>query len=201
VRSESVRGGPSAEVYVPYLEDPSFALTLLVRTALTSDQIVPSLRRELRDVSADLSTANVRMLDDVVGEALRTARFSAFVVAAFAVAALLLAGLGVFGVFAFGVASRVREVGIRMALGATGSDIGRLFLRQAVGPITIGVAAGTAGAIALGRLVRALLFGVTPTDPSSYAGAAVVLIAIALAASYLPVRRVLRTDPASALRG
>ena len=200
-RSESIRGGPPAEVYIPYLEDPSFAMTLLVRTTLPADQIVPIIRRELRSVSADMSTANVRMLDDVVGESMRSSRFSAFVISAFAVAALLLSALGVFGVFAFGVASRVREVGIRMALGATGSDIARMFLRQAAGPITVGVIFGTAGAIALGRLVDSLLFGVAPTDVASYVAAASMLVGIALVASYLPVRRVLRAGPARALRG
>jgi putative ABC transport system permease protein len=200
-RSESIRGGAPAEVYVPYLEDPSFAMTLLVRTTLPTDQIVPSIRRELRSVSADLSTANVRLLDDVVGDSMRSSRFSAFVISAFAVAALLLSALGVFGVFAFGVASRVREVGIRMALGAAAPDILRMFFRQAAGPITVGVILGTGGAIALGRLVDSLLFGVAPTDFASYAAAASVLIGVALVASYLPVRRVLRAGPARALRG
>ncbi len=200
-RSESIRGGAPAEVYVPYLEDPSFAMTLLVRTTLPTDQIVPLIRRELRSVSADLSTANVRLLDDVVGDSMRSSRFSAFVISAFAVAALLLSALGVFGVFAFGVASRVREVGIRMALGAAAPDIVRMFFRQAAGPITVGVILGTGGAIALGRLVDSLLFGVAPTDFASYAAAASVLIGVALVASYLPVRRVLRAGPARALRG
>jgi putative ABC transport system permease protein len=200
-RSASIRGGPPAEVYVPYLEDPSFAMTLLVRTTVPADQIVPIIRRELRSVSSEMSTANVRMLDDVVGESMRSSRFSAFVISAFAVAALLLSALGVFSVFAFGVASRVREVGIRMALGATGSDIARMFLTQAAGPITVGVIFGTAGAIALGRLVDSLLFGVAPTDVASYAAAASMLVGVALVASYLPVRRVLRAGPARALRG
>jgi putative ABC transport system permease protein len=200
-RSESIRGGPPAEVYVPYLEDPSFAMTLLVRTTLPTDQIVPLIRRELRRVSADLSTANVRRLDDVVGDSMRSSRFSAFVISAFAVAALLLSALGVFGVFAFGVASRVREVGIRMALGAAPPDIVRMFLRQAAGSITVGVVFGTAGAMALGRLVDSLLFGVASTDAASYAAAASMLVGVALVASYLPVRRVLRAGPARALRG
>jgi predicted permease len=201
VRSESIRGGPPAEVYVPYLEDPSFAMTLLVRSTLPTDQIVPIVRRELRNVSPELSTANVRMLDDVVGDSLRFSRFSALVVSAFAIAALFLSALGVFGVFAFGVASRVREVGIRMALGATGPDIARMFIKQAVGPIMVGVVLGTGGSIALGRLVSSLLYGVAPTDFASYMAAAAILVAMALSASYLPVRRVLHADPARALRG
>ena len=148
-----------------------------------------------------MTTANVRMLDDVVGESMRSSRFSAFVISAFAIAALLLSALGVFGVFAFGVTSRGREVGIRMALGATGSDIIRMFLRHAAGPIAGGVIFGTAGAIAFGRLVDSLLFGVAATDVTSYAVAASMLVGTALFASYLPVRRVLRAGPARALRG
>ena len=200
-RSETLRGAPPEEVYVPYLEDPSFAMTLLVRTTVPTEQIVPTVRRELRSVSADMSTANVRMLNEVVGDSMRSSRFSAFVIAAFALTALLLSALGVFGVFAFGVATRVREIGIRMALGATGSDITRMFLKQAVGPICVGVTLGTGGALALGRLIQALLFGVSQRDPVSYMAALSMLVCVALAASYLPVRRVLQCDPARALRG
>jgi putative ABC transport system permease protein len=201
VRSESIRGRPPAEVYVPYLEDPSFAMTLLVRSTLPADQTVSMVRRELREVSVDLSTANVRMLSEVVGDSMRSSRFSAFVIGAFAAAALTLSALGVFGVFAFGVATRVREVGIRMALGATGQDIARMFLRQAAGPILVGLVFGTATAYGLGRVVDSLLFGVAPTDVASYMTAASALVGIALLASYLPVRRVLRADPVKALRG
>jgi putative ABC transport system permease protein len=200
-RSATLRGAPPAEVYVPYLEDPSFSMTLLVRTALPADRIVPVLRGEIREVSADLSTANIRMLDEVVSDSMGSSRFSALVVSAFAVTGLLLAAVGVFGVFAFGVASRVREIGIRLALGATGQDITRMFLKQAAGPIIAGVMAGTAGALALGRLIASLLFGVAPHDPVSFAAAALLLIAVALAASSLPVRRVVRADPVDALRG
>ena len=200
-RSESIRSAPPAEVYVPFLEDPSFAMTLLVRSALPAEQAVSIVRRRLREVSVDLSTANVRMLSEVVGDSMRSARFSAFVIGAFAAAALTLSAVGVFGVFAFGVASRVREVGIRMALGATRQDISRMFLRQAAGPILVGLVLGTGTAFTLGSVVDSLLFGVAPTDIASYMAAASALVGVALLASYLPIRRVLRADPAHALRG
>jgi putative ABC transport system permease protein len=199
-RSESIRGGPPAEVYVPYLEDPSFALTLLVRSALPADQTASMVRRELREVSADLSTAEVRLLTDVVGDSMRSSRFSAFVVGAFAAAALTLSAVGVFGVFAFGAASRARELGIRMALGATHRDIARMFLKQAAAPIVGGLAVGTATALVLGQAVASLLLGVAPTDLISYLASASTLSGIALLASYLPLRRVLGADPAHALR-
>jgi putative ABC transport system permease protein len=200
VRSEDRRRDAPAEVYVPYLEDPSFATTLLVRTVLPPDRIVPAIRRVLHDVSADLSLANVRMLDDVVDRSARPTRFNALVVGAFAATSLLLAALGVFGVFAFGVATRAREIGVRIALGATRADLVWMFLRHASIPIGVGLTCGLAAAMALGRLVAALLYGVTPTDPISYLCAGMTLAAVSLAASYLPIRRALRQDPTRALR-
>ncbi len=199
-RSESLRGGAPAEVYVPYLEDPSFAMTLLIRSELPVSQVVPAVRRELRAVSTDLSTAEVRLLDDVVGDSLRTSRFNAFVLSAFGIVGLFLSALGVFGVFAFGVASRAREVGIRMAIGATGRDIVQLFLSHAVGPILAGIAIGTAASVLFARAIGSLLFGVAATDGVSYAVAALTMAGTALLASYLPVRRLLQSDPARALR-
>jgi putative ABC transport system permease protein len=200
-RSASIRETARAEVFVPYLEDPSFAMTLLVRSALPPDRIVPAIRRELQDVSGDFSTANVRTLDDVVSDSMRSPRFSAVVLSAFGAAAVLLSALGVFGVCAFAVAARRQEVGIRMALGATRADIARLFLGHAARPIAAGILCGVAGAIALGRWVASLLFGVAPTDPGSYAAAVLLLAAVAFGASYWPVRALLRADPAQSLRG
>jgi putative ABC transport system permease protein len=190
--SEGRREPPPIEVYIPYLEDPSFAMTLLIRTALPTDQIVPVLRREIRLAAPDLSVANIRTLDDVVKQSLASPRFGAVVVSSFAAAALLLAAVGVYGVCAFGVSTRVREIAIRLALGATRQDIVFLFLKQAAGPVGLGLAAGAAGALALSRLVAALLFGVSATDMVSFATAIVVLVSVALVASYLPVRRALR---------
>jgi predicted permease len=200
VRSESVRNAAPAEVYVPYLEDPAFAMTLLVRSELPVSQVVPAIRRELRAVSPDLSTANARLLDDVVEDSLRTSRFNAFVLSAFGIVGLFLSALGVFGVFAFGVASRAREVGIRMAFGATRVDIVQLFLARAVGPIVVGIMIGTVASIVFARMIGSLLFGVATTDAASYVLAALTMSGTALLASYLPVRRLLQSDPARALR-
>jgi ABC-type antimicrobial peptide transport system permease subunit len=140
------------------------------------------------------------MLEDVVGDSLRTSRFNAFVLSAFGIVGLFLSVLGIFGVFAFGVASRIREVGIRMAVGARGYDIVRLFLSHAVWPIATGVVIGTGASVFLARFVGSLLFGVSATDVTSYLVAVLTLAASALVASYLPVRRLLQSDPARALR-
>jgi ABC-type antimicrobial peptide transport system permease subunit len=105
---------------------------------------------------------------------------------------LLLAAVGVYGVCAFGVSTRVREIAIRLALGATRQDIVVLFMKQAAGPVGLGLAAGAVGALALSRLVAGLLFGDAATDAISFATAVALLLAVALIASYLPVRRALR---------
>ena len=200
VRSENLRDRMPAEVYVPYLEDPSFAMTLLVRTRLAPAQIVPALRHEIGQAASDLSTANVRMLSDIVDESMGSAPFNTVIVSGFAAAALMLSAIGVFGVFASSVAARRREIGIRIALGATQGAVTRLLLREIATPVVLGIAVGAAMAISAGRIIRALLFGVTSTDPASFAMAITVVLLVTLGAAYVPVRRALRGDPAVALR-
>ncbi len=201
MRSAGLRDDDApVEVYVPYLQDPSFAMTLLVRTPIPLDRIAPTLHHEIHQAAPDLSTANVRMLDDIVTESMGSTPFTTFIVSAFAALALTLAAIGVFSVFAFGVAARTREIGIRLTLGATRNDVTRLFVRDAIGPIGVGVVAGTAIALASGRIIATLLFGVTPTDPASFVTAIGVVVMVALAASYVPVRYALRADPAATLR-
>ncbi len=198
--SETRRGAPPVEVYIPYLEDPSFATTLLVRTEMPPDDIAPALRREIRVATPDLSIANIRALDEVVDQSMASPRFGAVLVTTFAGAALLLAAVGVYGVCAFAVSNRGREIGIRLALGATRQHIVRMFLKQAAGPIGLGLAAGAVGALVLGRFVATLLFEVTPTDFVTFATAVALLVAATIVATYLPVRRVLQRSPADALR-
>ncbi len=193
VVSETRRAAPPLEVYIPYLEDPSFATTLLVRTTMPADQIVPVLRREIQTGAPDLSVANIRALDDVVKQSMASPRFGAVLVSAFAGAALLLAAVGVYGVCAFGVSMRLREISIRVALGATRQHIIQMFLKQAAGPIGLGLAVGAIGALFLGRLVATLLFGVSVTDAVTFVTSVAMLLAIALCASYLPVRSALRS--------
>jgi putative ABC transport system permease protein len=200
VRSETLRDRMPAEVYVPSLEDPSFAMTLLIRTPLPPAQIVPALRHEIAQAAPDLSTANVRLLSDIVDESMGSAPFNTVIVTGFAAAALLLSAIGVFGVFAFGVAARRREIGIRIALGATRNAVTRLLLGEIATPVVLGIAVGAVTAIAAGRIFGALLYGVTSTDPASYALAIAVVLVVALGAAYVPVRRALRGDPATALR-
>jgi putative ABC transport system permease protein len=200
-RSSGLRDEIPIEVYVPYLQDPSFAMTLLVRTRMPLEQIAATLRHEIHQAAPDLSTANLRMLDDIVIESMGSTPFTALIATAFAAVALALSAVGIFSVFAFGVAARTREIGIRLALGASRAVVTRMFLREALATIGVGVIAGSAIVLALGRIIAALLFAVSPADPISFGVAVGVVVLVALAASYLPVRHAMRIDPAVTLRG
>ena len=175
-------------------------MTLLVRTPLAPAQILPTLRHEIAQAAPDLSIANVRTLMDIVDESMGSARFNTVIVSGFAGVALLLSALGVFGVLSFGVAARRSEIAIRLALGATRRDVSRLFLAQAAVPVAAGIGVGCAIALAAARVFESLLFGVTSADPMSLLTAIAILVAVAFAASFAPLRRALRIDPAAALR-
>ena len=136
----------------------------------------------------------------VVGETIATRKFNATLLGLFAALALALAATGVYGVLQYSVIQRKREMGIRIAIGATSSDMIRLIVGQAMGLAVVGVAIGLAGAFALTRVIRALLFNTDPLDGITFAASAVVLLAIAVLSSYLPARRALRIDPTIAMR-
>jgi len=139
-------------------------------------------------------------MDEVVERSLAQRWLSTALLAAFATVSLLLASVGVYGVVAFGVTRRVREFGIRMALGAGRADVTRLVLRQGTRLAAAGVAAGLAGAALLSGAMESLVYGVGPRDAASFAASAAVLLAVAVLASYLPARRAASVDPAVTLR-
>jgi putative ABC transport system permease protein len=139
-------------------------------------------------------------MEDVVSESFGQRQLTLWLLGAFAAAALVLAAIGIYGLLAYSVEQRRQEMGIRRALGARPADIVRLVLRQGLGLTLAGIAAGLAGAFLIGRALEALLFHVSPTDPVIYAGMALLFLAVALIASYLPARRALRVDPVVAIR-
>ena len=139
-------------------------------------------------------------LDDVVSEAAAQPRFRTLLLAALAALALALAAVGLYGVVSYSVSQRTAEIGIRMALGATASDVVRMIVGEGMWLALGGVAIGMAGAYALSRTLATLLYGVAPTDPASFAVGSMFLVLFALLASYVPARKATRIDPAVALR-
>jgi predicted permease len=175
-------------------------LTYVVRTRTAPASVAASLRTAVRSVDPTLVVLNIQPMDTIVGDTIASRKFNATLLALFAGLALALAATGVYGVLQYSVIQRKREMGIRIAIGATWSDMMRLVVGQAVGLAAIGVVIGLAGAFALTRVMRALLFNTNPLDALTFVASAAVLLLIAVVSSYLPARRALRIDPTIAMR-
>jgi putative ABC transport system permease protein len=188
-----------AEIYLPYDQHPVDAFTVAVR-ARDTVALVPTLRRAVAALDPLLPLANVNSLDDLLDATIAGRRFTLLVFLLFGVIAVAMSAVGVYGVLAYLVSQRTREVGLRLAIGASPSDVVWLFVREGVILILVGVSAGLAGALAGGRWIAALLFGVTPADPATFAAAVFTLGLTAACATYLPARRAASIDPAEALR-
>jgi ABC-type antimicrobial peptide transport system permease subunit len=178
---------------------PSSDLSFVVRAVVPPSSLVPAMRQAVKSLDAQLPI-DFRTLDQIFSSSLDQRRFSLVIFSVFGAVALLLAAMGIYGVTTYAVAQRTQEIGIRMALGARMSDVLKMILRSAMMLALVGAAIGVAGALALTRLMSALLFGVTPTDLPTFALVAVCLIAVALIACYLPARRATKVDPLVALR-
>jgi predicted permease len=176
------------------------AATVHVRASGDPAAIMNTVRRELQQLEPTMPLLNVTTLRDVFEQALWAPRMGASLLGIFALLALLLASIGLYGVMAYTVSQRTRELGIRLALGATQHDVRNMVIRQGVFLAVGGIAIGLAAAFALARLVTNLLFGVAATDPFTFAVIPVVLLAVALVAASLPAWRASRVDPVEALR-
>ena len=174
--------------------------SLAVRATGDPYELVPAIQRAVWSIDPDQPITNVRTLDEVLSLAAAQRRFNITLLLAFAGLALLLALVGVYGVIAYAAAERTREIGIRVALGATRGDVIALVVKSGLTWALAGVAAGLAGAYAAGRLMAGLLFGVAASDPATFVAIAAVMVGVALSASYVPARRAALVDPISALR-
>jgi putative ABC transport system permease protein len=198
---------PQAEFYVPYLQaQPGYwqfnnrSLTLALRTTGDPRALVGAVRSAIAAVDKDLPLYNVRTMDDVLERSLASRRASMELLALFAAAALLLASIGLYGVVSYSVSQRTHEFGVRMAMGARERDVLRLVLGRAARLAVLGLGLGFAAALALSRVLATLVFGITVTDPVTFGAVGLILLAVALLASYLPARRAARLSPVSALR-
>ncbi|MEP6993813.1 MAG: ABC transporter permease [Acidobacteriota bacterium] len=187
-------------LYRPMLQAPSLLFTLLVRGSATPAALSSAIEQELRAIDPELPIYGVRTMEGAMASTFGERRFAMQLLGIFAIVALLLSAVGVYGVVAYGVSQRTREIGIRMALGARPADVRRMLLREGGRLAALGVMAGVAGALVLTRAMSALLYGVGPRDPATFAAVPAVLAAVALAATYFPARRASRVDPLSALR-
>ena len=187
-----------AEIYLP--ESEFRTPMLLVRTASAPLAMLPAIEKQVWEIDKDQPVHDADSMESVLREWTSQRRFTMAVLAAFAGVALVLAGVGLYSVLAYSVSLRTREIGVRVAVGADPRSVARLVVGQGLALTLIGIAVGLAGAFALTRLMASLVFGVSATDPVTFAAVALLLVAVAVAASYLPARRAARIDPMEALR-
>ena len=206
VPDRSLRDAPEPLVMTPLAQMPAgnitwAALTFVLRTAGGDPlRLAPAVRREVWAINPNIVISEIATMDERVALTIRAERDSALLFGLFAVAALVMAAIGVYGVAAYAIAQRTKEIGIRIALGATGHNVRRLVVSQTLWPTLIGVSVGLAVAAMLTRLVASLVYGVTPSDPATFAVGVVVLVSVALAATWMPARRANRINPLQALR-
>ncbi len=187
------------QVYMPVTHQPTRRFIVVVRGD-HADQMTAAVSAALREVDKELPIYGVQTMDRLMTDAIGRQCVSMVVLSVFGAVALLLAMIGLYGVITYGVTERTQEIGLRMALGATGGQVLRLFLQQGLTAAACGIALGVAIALALTRWLETLLFGVTATDAPTFATVIAVLVIVALAASYIPARRAARVDPLIALR-
>ena len=190
---------PRPYMYVPLIQNPDPAVTIFFRTNGDPNGLLNTARSQVQALDRNLPIRNVWPIGEVISQALWAARFEAGLLTLFAIIAMLLCAVGIYGVAGYSVGQRIREFGIRMALGAQPSDVTLMVLRQSAGVLVVGVAAGLAGAFILARFVVNLLYGVKTGEPLAFLGTALLLVAVGLLASYIPARRAARVDPMIAL--
>jgi predicted permease len=201
VRHASLETASGSEIYLPMRQTGDYAaMQLVVRTALPPDSLAAGLRMALRPLDPNLPVREFVTLQDLVDKSVSPRRFLVLLLAGFAAFALILASLGIYAVISYSVSQRVQEIGIRMALGASASNLQNGILLRTLGLGALGLALGMTTARALSRVLGSLLFGITSADPVTFIGMGTLLIAVAVVAGYVPARRASRIDPMIALR-
>jgi len=200
IRQFGIRAAERPAVYLPYRQVSFSSMALVARVDGDPAALVPDVRAAVASVDPALAATGIQPLGELVDAALAPDRFVTVLLTLFALTALLLAAVGIYGVVSYGVARRMREMGIRLALGANGGDVLALVFRGTAVMAAAGVALGVMGSLALGRILRSLLYEVEPHDPPTFAATALVLGAVALLAAWIPARRARRADPVVVLR-
>jgi predicted permease len=200
IRQAGLDMAPKAELYLPAAQAPILANWLAIRTIREPDSLAAAVREVIRSVDPDSPVADISSMDDILDREVFQRRVHALLLAVFAALALLLASIGVYGVLAYLVNQRTQEIGIRMALGARPVNVLRSVLGQGLALGGVGIGIGMLGALGVTRVLSRLLFGVTPTDPATFATVAAVLLGVAAVASCVPAVRAMHVDPIEALR-
>jgi putative ABC transport system permease protein len=200
VRHQALEREAGPDLYKPSLQLAWKQMHFLVRAKANPLALVPAIRREIAAIAPDVGVFNFVSLEQEVGNSLWQSRLRGWLLGFFSLVALALAATGLFGAVSYGVAQRTREIGVRMALGATRAGVVRLILGQGMCAVAIGLGAGIGGALLLSRVLRAALFGITGNDLTSYAIACLVLAATACLAALIPARRASQVNPMEALR-
>ena len=200
VKEDGLNDQTSAEIYLPYLQNPSSLMNLLVRSTSDPLRLVPSVRSQVLAVDGDQPVYNIKTMENVFSQSVAEPQVITSLLATFAAVALILAAIGVYSVMSYSVAQRTHEIGVRMALGAQQRHVLRMIVGQGLKLVLVGVAIGVTTAFAVTRVISNLLFGVTATDPAIFVVVPLLLVVIAMLASYFPARRALKVDPMIALR-
>jgi predicted permease len=200
VRHEGLDKEPRPEYFRPYAQIPNGSIIFAVRTNVDPMNLLPALKARIWEVNATQPIYAVSVMDEAIDASLKSRRFSLWLLCAFASLALALAMVGIYGVMSYATTQRTHEIGVRMALGAAANDIIRLVLRQGMQLTIIGVGIGLASSFVLTRLMSRLLYGVSATDPLTFAAAPLLLAGVALLACWIPARRAAMVDPMIALR-
>ncbi len=196
----SLREIAQPEIYTPYAQETSRKFTLVARTSTDSRSLAPAIRQEVWATDRDLPVSNMKLMNELISNSVAQPRFYVILLGVFAGLALVLAAVGVYGVMSYSVMLRTRDIGIRMALGARPIDIFKNVLTRALMRAIIGLAIGLFLAIVSTRVISSMLYGISATDPITLAGTVLVLLVVAVVASYLPARRATKVDPMVTLR-
>jgi predicted permease len=200
IRTGSAEREPLPQLYRPHHQRDSRGMNVVVRTSMAPAALASTIRSEVRKLAPNLPIADMRTLKEIVSASIAQRRFEMLLTTAFAVVALLLGVIGVYGVVSLSAANRTREIGLRMALGASPRAVMRWVFSRGLRPVFIGASAGLLGAVTLATSLRSLLFAVEPTDPLALAAVAFILLCASLPACYLPARRAAGLNPADLLR-
>ena len=199
VHHTSLATAPFREAYIPVDQSPLLSYDIVVRTTINPKSITGNVRNAIWALDRDESVGALRMLDEIVRLDLAQPKFRGGTLGAFAVMALILSASGLYGLLSFLVAQRSREIGVRMALGALPADIFRLIVGKGLSLALVGLSAGLVLSFAIGRLMSTLVYGVSPADPVTFIASAVLLLVVAVLASYLPARRAMNLNPVDVL--